>query len=161
MSGDIYFWLTNTISHHHYCVRFKWSIHFITFDLFSYSLQKKHHILKAVHPSPLSAHRGFLGCKHFSQCNKLLEKDGKTAIDWTRLPQQWADVYTKCMILNWWLYQRANGFRTRIEEFKKMSFQSSEYLCFLGIVTSRHPHSLSKMATCVLNEFVIKFTKPL
>lgn len=147
MSGDIYFWLTNTISHHHYCVRFKWSIHFITFDLFSYSLQKKHHILKAVHPSPLSAHRGFLGCKHFSQCNKLLEKDGKTAIDWTRLPQQWADVYTKCMILNWWLYQRANGFRTRIEEFKKMSFQSSEYLCFLGIVTSRHPHSLCKMAT--------------
>lgn len=161
MSGDIYFWLTNTISHHHYCVRFKWSIHFITFDLFSYSLQKKHHILKAVHPSPLSAHRGFLGCKHFSQCNKLLEKDGKTAIDWTRLPQQWADVYTKCMILNWWLYQRANGFRTRIEEFKKMSFQSSEYLCFLGIVSNRHPHSLSKMATCVLNEFVIKFTKPL
>lgn len=161
MSGDIYFWLTNTISHHHYCVRFKWSIHFITFDLFSYSLQKKHHILKAVHPSPLSPHRGFLGCKHFSQCNKLLEKDGKTAIDWTRLPHQWADVYTKCMILNWWLYQRANGFRTRIEEFKKMSFQSSEYLCFLGIVSNRHPHSLSKMATCVLNEFVIKFTKPL
>ena len=69
-------------------------------------IQKKHHILKAVHPSPLSAHRGFLGCKHFSQCNKLLEKDGKTAIDWTRLPHQWADVYTKCMILNWWLYQR-------------------------------------------------------
>ena len=52
----------------------------------AYIDKKKHHILEAVHPSPLSAHRGFLGCKHFSQCNKLLEKDEKTAIDWTSLP---------------------------------------------------------------------------
>ncbi|KAH9499176.1 hypothetical protein Btru_004348 [Bulinus truncatus] len=48
--------------------------------------KKKHHILTAVHPSPLSAHRGFIGCKHFSKCNELLKKDGKSEIDWTCLP---------------------------------------------------------------------------
>ena len=42
----------------------------------------KHFILTAPHPSPLSAHRGFLGCKHFSQTNEILEKQGKTPIDW-------------------------------------------------------------------------------
>lgn len=46
---------------------------------------KKHHLLKSVHPSPLSAHRGFLGCKHFSKCNELLEKEGKIPIDWAKL----------------------------------------------------------------------------
>lgn len=45
----------------------------------------KHYLLKSVHPSPLSAYRGFLGCRHFSQCNKLLEQQGKDPIDWTRL----------------------------------------------------------------------------
>ncbi len=39
-------------------------------------------ILQSVHPSPLSAHRGFLGCRHFSQCNAYLESQGKTAVDW-------------------------------------------------------------------------------
>lgn len=48
--------------------------------------QKKHHILKTVHPSPLSAHRGFLGCRHFSQCNDFLKKAGKKPIDWSHLP---------------------------------------------------------------------------
>lgn len=42
----------------------------------------KHLILKAPHPSPLSAHRGFLGCKHFSQANQYLQKHGQTPIDW-------------------------------------------------------------------------------
>jgi uracil-DNA glycosylase len=42
----------------------------------------KHLILKAPHPSPLSAYRGFFGCKHFSQCNAFLEAHGKTPIDW-------------------------------------------------------------------------------
>ena len=42
----------------------------------------KHFILKAVHPSPLSASRGFFGCKHFSQTNELLTQNGKTPIDW-------------------------------------------------------------------------------
>ena len=42
----------------------------------------KHHILNAPHPSPLSAHRGFLGCKHFSKANELLVKQGLTEIDW-------------------------------------------------------------------------------
>jgi uracil-DNA glycosylase len=43
----------------------------------------KHYILKAPHPSPLSAHRGFLGCKHFSKVNELLNKMGKEIIDWS------------------------------------------------------------------------------
>ncbi len=42
----------------------------------------KHHILTSVHPSPLSAYRGFLGCRHFSQVNELLIKLGKKPIDW-------------------------------------------------------------------------------
>ena len=42
----------------------------------------KHHILKAPHPSPFSAHSGFFGCRHFSKTNKLLEKEGLTPIDW-------------------------------------------------------------------------------
>ncbi|MCW2255394.1 uracil-DNA glycosylase [Providencia alcalifaciens] len=43
---------------------------------------KRHHVLKAPHPSPLSAHRGFLGCKHFSQTNALLIQQGLKPIDW-------------------------------------------------------------------------------
>lgn len=39
-------------------------------------------ILKAVHPSPLSAYRGFFGCKHFSEANRYLESVGKTPIIW-------------------------------------------------------------------------------
>jgi len=39
-------------------------------------------VLKSVHPSPLSAHRGFFGCRHFSQCNLYLTQQGRTAIDW-------------------------------------------------------------------------------
>ncbi|KAG8311591.1 hypothetical protein J6590_040139 [Homalodisca vitripennis] len=50
--------------------------------------QKRHHLLKAVHPSPLSASRGFFGCKHFSKCNELLEKQGRTPIDWSHLPTE-------------------------------------------------------------------------
>jgi uracil-DNA glycosylase len=46
----------------------------------------KHHILKAAHPSPLSAHNGFLGCKHFSRINQLLMKDGLDPIDWNLSP---------------------------------------------------------------------------
>ena len=42
----------------------------------------KHYILKSVHPSPLSASRGFFGCKHFSKANAILEANGLTAIDW-------------------------------------------------------------------------------
>lgn len=42
----------------------------------------KHHILKAAHPSGLSAHRGFFQCRHFSQANKVLESLGLTPIDW-------------------------------------------------------------------------------
>ncbi len=42
----------------------------------------KHLILKAPHPSPLSAHRGFFGCQHFSNCNEYLGLHHKKPIDW-------------------------------------------------------------------------------
>ncbi|MCK5789558.1 MAG: uracil-DNA glycosylase, partial [Ketobacter sp.] len=45
--------------------------------------QKKHCVLKAPHPSPLSAHRGFFGCRHFSKANQYLEAKGLTPIDWS------------------------------------------------------------------------------
>ena len=42
----------------------------------------KHLVLRAPHPSPLSAYRGFFGCRHFSQCNAFLEKNGVSPINW-------------------------------------------------------------------------------
>jgi len=55
----------------------------------NYAIQKsrmidpfKHKILTAPHPSPLSAYRGFFGCKHFSQANNYLVENGLEAIDW-------------------------------------------------------------------------------
>lgn len=46
---------------------------------------KRHLVLTAPHPSPLSAHRGFLGCRHFSKANEWLESHGQTPIDWARV----------------------------------------------------------------------------
>jgi uracil-DNA glycosylase len=55
----------------------------------SYAIAKKslidtsrHHVLTTVHPSPLSAYRGFFGCRHFSQINNLLHQNGVEEIDW-------------------------------------------------------------------------------
>ena len=67
----------------------------IVFLLWGSAAQKKgqvinplrHHVLKAPHPSPLSAHRGFFGCGHFSKTNKILQSIGKTPINWA-LPQR-------------------------------------------------------------------------
>ncbi len=44
---------------------------------------KRHYILTAPHPSPLSAHRGFFGCKHFSKANQLLQQQGVAPINWS------------------------------------------------------------------------------
>lgn len=44
--------------------------------------EQKHLILKAPHPSPLSAHRGFFGCQHFSKCNGYLKQQGSEPINW-------------------------------------------------------------------------------
>jgi len=44
--------------------------------------QEKHFVLTAPHPSPLSAHRGFLGCQHFSKCNNYLAGKGLQPINW-------------------------------------------------------------------------------
>lgn len=62
----------------------------IAFLLWGASAQRKaslihnpqHLILKAAHPSPLSAHRGFLGCSHFSKTNTFLNDNGRQPIDW-------------------------------------------------------------------------------
>lgn len=43
---------------------------------------KRHHVLTTTHPSPLSAHQGFLGCRHFSKVNNFLVKNGKQQINW-------------------------------------------------------------------------------
>lgn len=53
--------------------------------------KKRHHVLKAVHPSPLSASRGFFGCKHFSVANDLLIQQNKTPIEWGHLPKTFDD----------------------------------------------------------------------
>ncbi len=47
---------------------------------------RRHRVLKAPHPSPLSAHRGFLGCGHFSAANQFLTRSGQTPIDWSLPP---------------------------------------------------------------------------
>ncbi len=44
--------------------------------------RNRHCVLTAPHPSPLSAYRGFFGCKHFSQANAYLQQQGLAAIDW-------------------------------------------------------------------------------
>lgn len=58
----------------------------------SYAIKKsqfidrsRHCVLTASHPSPLSAYRGFFGCRHFSQCNAVLQQQGLEPIDWTRI----------------------------------------------------------------------------
>jgi len=47
---------------------------------------RRHRVLKAPHPSPLSAHRGFLGCGHFSAANQSLARSGQAPIDWALPP---------------------------------------------------------------------------
>lgn len=61
---------------------------FLLWGRYAHSKEKlidtsKHYLLKAAHPSPLSAYQGFYGCKHFSQTNKLLEASGKKPINWS------------------------------------------------------------------------------
>ena len=46
----------------------------------------KHLVLKSVHPSPLSAYRGFLGCGHFSRANGFLKQRGLAPINWALPP---------------------------------------------------------------------------
>jgi uracil-DNA glycosylase len=48
--------------------------------------RNRHLVLQSTHPSPLSAHRGFLGCRHFSQTNDYLKRTGQEPIDW-KLPE--------------------------------------------------------------------------
>ena len=48
---------------------------------------RRHSVLSSVHPSPLSAHRGFIGCGHFSAANRYLEARGQMPIDWSLPPR--------------------------------------------------------------------------
>jgi uracil-DNA glycosylase len=47
----------------------------------------RHRVLKTTHPSPLSAHRGFLGCGHFSAANRYLSARGGAPLDWSLPPR--------------------------------------------------------------------------
>ncbi|MEH6604791.1 MAG: uracil-DNA glycosylase [Pseudomonadales bacterium] len=51
--------------------------------------RERHLVLSAPHPSPLSAHRGFLGCGHFTLANDYLESHGRSAIDWS-VPEEFS-----------------------------------------------------------------------
>lgn len=53
---------------------------------------QRHRVLRSVHPSPLSAHRGFIGCGHFSAANQYLVRQGLTPIDWSLPPRSALDV---------------------------------------------------------------------
>ena len=55
------------------------------FDIGSAINGKKHYILRCAHPSPLSADRGFFGCKHFSKTNTYLKENNRQVIDWNSL----------------------------------------------------------------------------
>ena len=48
---------------------------------------RRHRVLRTTHPSPLSAHRGFLGCGHFSAANDYLARHGQAPIDWSLPPR--------------------------------------------------------------------------
>ncbi|KAJ2807639.1 uracil DNA glycosylase [Coemansia guatemalensis] len=56
--------------------------------------KKKHLVLKSVHPSPLSAHRGFFDAGHFRKANEYLEEHGEKPIDWSYLPEEENDPLT-------------------------------------------------------------------
>ena len=49
--------------------------------------RQRHGVLQAPHPSPLSAHRGFMGCAHFSAANRYLQEHGGAGIDWSLPPR--------------------------------------------------------------------------
>ncbi|MEX2365466.1 MAG: uracil-DNA glycosylase, partial [Pseudohongiellaceae bacterium] len=53
--------------------------------------ERRHLVLQSTHPSPLSAHRGFLGCRHFSRTNAWLAQKGLTPIDWSLPADSLAD----------------------------------------------------------------------
>lgn len=67
--------------HHHGIVFLLWGKHAQQKD--NLIDTSKHHVLKAAHPSPFSAHNGFFGCKHFSKTNDLLIQQGKNPIIWS------------------------------------------------------------------------------
>jgi uracil-DNA glycosylase len=81
---------TDTLIHelamrHEHLVFMLWGAHAQAKRGLIASTGRDHDVLEAPHPSPLSAHRGFLGCGHFAAANAYLERHGKPPIDW-RLP---------------------------------------------------------------------------
>ncbi|TYT26070.1 uracil-DNA glycosylase [Luteimonas viscosa] len=53
---------------------------------------RRHRVLRTTHPSPLSAHRGFLGCGHFSAANEYLARHGQAPIDWSLPPRATLEI---------------------------------------------------------------------
>lgn len=66
-------------------------------------IDKRHYILKSVHPSPLSAYRGFFGCGHFVKANEFLKKNGDDIIDWSYADEpsveEFADYYKNAHLI--------------------------------------------------------------
>ena len=58
-----------------------------TFSFANYYDPRRHRVLKAPHPSPLSAYRGFMGCGHFAAANDYLARRGQAPIDWSLPPR--------------------------------------------------------------------------
>ena len=58
---------------------------------------RRHRVLKAPHPSPLSAHRGFLGCGHFAAANEYLARRGQAPIDWSLPPRAEVEALLRSM----------------------------------------------------------------
>ncbi|MDR1076189.1 MAG: uracil-DNA glycosylase [Xanthomonadaceae bacterium] len=56
---------------------------------------RRHKVLKAPHPSPLSAHRGFFGCGHFAAANQYLAQHGQTPIDWALPPRSQLELQVR------------------------------------------------------------------
>ena len=56
-------------------------------------INPRHLVLTSPHPSPLSAHRGFFGCKHFSKANEFLTMHGEKPVDWANVSGGLADYY--------------------------------------------------------------------
>lgn len=75
--------LSRISEHKRFCVFMLWGA--FAWKKESLIDQSKHLVLKAAHPSPLSAHRGFFGCKHFSAANNYLIAHGIKPIDWSNV----------------------------------------------------------------------------
>lgn len=85
------------LAQHHGCAYLLWGKHAqqVAKPIIAESLYSEHaKVLESVHPSPLSAHRGFLNCGHFRNVNQWLEAQGKSPIQWLPEASEESEQYT-------------------------------------------------------------------